>query len=210
MRKALGTLDKETYGAVLTTLKQFNGGLGTFKDMLGKAGSRLGHLEKVVNYLGEKSKSLDYAKGRVELFSSAVGVVDKWTKRAESLAALKNDLDRNDPMFLVTVLNGTKEIAGTVPVLGQTIGRFLGFYADAAKAIITKAQNLRTELMQKALKVIRTRRTQEPERHLYSEREIKAAIQHGHYSTTDAEIKGLATEFQARRIMFLLASEKNR
>jgi hypothetical protein len=210
LRKALGTLDKETYGPVLTTLKQFNGGLGTFKDMLGKAGSRLGHLEKAVKYLGEKSKSLDYVKGRVELFSNAVGVVDKWTKRAESLATLKNDLDRNDPMFLVTVLSGSKEIAGSVPVLGQTIGRFLGFYADAAKAIISKAQNLRTELMRKTLKVIRIRPTQEPERHLYSEREIRAAIQHGHYSTTDAEIKGLATEFQARRIMFLLASGKNR
>lgn len=207
LRKALGELDAKAYDGVLATLKQFNGGLSEFNDMLGKGDARLGHLDKVVKFVGQSSKSLDYVKGRVELFSNAVGFVDKWTQRAETLANMKGQLDRNDPMFLVTVLSGSKEFAGKVPVLGQTIGRFIGFYADAAKAIITKAQGLRTELMRKALKVQRDRKTQAPERHLYSASEIRALIHHGHYSLSDAEIKGLATEFQARRIMFLLASK---
>lgn len=207
LRKALGELDAKAYDGVLATLKQFNGGLSEFNDMLGKGDARLGHLDKVVKFVGQSSKSLDYVKGRVELFSNAVGFVDKWTQRAETLANMKGQLDRNDPMFLVTVLSGSKEFAGKVPVLGQTIGRFIGFYADAAKAIITKAQGLRTELMRKALKVQRDRKTQAPERHLYSASEIRALIHHGHYSLSDAEIRGLATEFQARRIMFLLASK---
>lgn len=195
------------------------GGNSEALDHLSEFNKSAGELKKALSLASDSAEKYDYARKiysdigpeiisrlgeKISILSDAANKIESWSGPVENLLQLNQQLENNNPMFLVTVLEGTGAIAEKVPVIGHATKMVLGYQVFLSKKIISRGQEIHSEIVRQVIDhEIHDEGRKHPSRHLYSSKEVRDIIESGRYPT-DTDIQEIATSFQADRILYLL------
>jgi hypothetical protein len=218
---ALKKLDSNLYAEMLKPLSKYLDDLSYANAVFESLGQ--GDLKNMGGY---KPKTEDFAKAGVKTVATIIRnikayeglqkrikiaekVFKPFKTQSDRVKLVLESLDkyeRNDPQFVIDALKMAKEVTGLLPLEGHPVAQAIDFYAEVGAAIIRAGDSIATKMMIKAREAVRKRSHMEtPERKLYTKRMIKNAIHYKHYAMTDKDIEKIATDFQARRILYLLS-----
>ena len=189
---------------VMEEIKGLKEKMSEGKELLEKADGRLDKLEKVRGkVLGGRGA------GIVDSVQERLGTVSKTLKFLGDAtdAGLKIDQamkDLNDPATSLKAISALLDAAGTAgesaPVIGPTVGAFLGFYAKAAGACCEAGSQIRDKKVEADIRILLGDHPDRADRHLYTEEEVASG---GQLNNDDA-YKKAAQALQARRLLSLV------
>ncbi len=165
-------------------------------------------IERVDGWLqGDTPKEAEVAaiatlRDRIGLTAETLDHIGGFAETALALQEIHDDLgsDKTALKGIAGIVRLGAKAGGAVPVLGQTIGRFLEFYATAAAAAAEAGQRIQAQST--ALDLAVSFSKPPPERHLYIESEL-GDLRIGNAEERARVLKGL----QLRRLLALIAAD---
>jgi hypothetical protein len=193
----LGAAD-EGLAKAFETLKA---GLDEGKSVLTKSDRGMQVLEKLTKD-AEGTTILKEVREHTKTISEAFKLAGETAERIATAIKLSNQFEAADPRSgldaLGTLLDLTSSTAEKVPVMGQTLGRFLGFYSKAAVACGQAAVRIQDKIIETNLNTAFS--NPPPERHLY----LRSEIENGALSLQNANVDRITNMLQVRRLITLV------
>jgi hypothetical protein len=203
VENTLGELGAKATDDVTEELKTLKKDLDEGKELLTKADKRLDKLEKIRAKLVGAGAGADIIKStreRLGTITKALEYVSTAAERVATLRTFNEQLgdERTALKAISTLLDGLGSTAEKVPVIGQTLGRFLSFYSKGATACCEAAVQLQDKLIERNLKT--NFNSPAPERHLYTLESIESSGVEGN----EGARKRIAAMLQVRRMLYLV------
>jgi hypothetical protein len=202
-QQALEELGAKPTDEVTEELTRLKANLDEGQELLSKADSRLEKLEKIRAKLtgGEQGANIiEGVKDRLETISKALEITGTWTERLATIRTLQGQLkdERTALQALATLLELTTSVTDNVPVVGPTLGRFLGYYSKVAAACGEAVVRIQDKLIDENLDKLFGHPP--AERHLYTLEEVTSngALQN------DNARQRIAKMLQVRRLLRLV------
>ncbi len=206
--------DPHSYAALKTEAERMVTLMGEADSFFSNFGGRLDHLNRILELGGGSAagkRIIDGVKERLELVSGIAGKIKSGVEYANHALDLHKAIEQDRPLdALGKVLELTGNLAGKIPVIGQTVGQFLGFYAKAAAACQRAANQLHDRILEDEWLARYSGRRNQPEYRLYTRAQVTDAFHHGvHTDRFKQKVNRLTTILQLRRLMFLLRNADN-
>ncbi|MEX0653752.1 MAG: hypothetical protein WD534_10385 [Phycisphaeraceae bacterium] len=205
---ALEQLGAKADDPVMVQLRQLNSDLGEVKTMVDTFDGRMERMDQALQFLTDDQAGraiIGKVRDRLEVVKKTLGAVGDYGGQAMQVQAIIDLMedDRTALDALGQALKLTSALGQKTPVIGQTIGQFLAFYADAAVAAGGAARSIQASLIEEDLRLHFT--DPPPERHLYTESEL-AELRIGNEAARERVLKML----QTRRLIALTGAQSLR
>ncbi len=200
----LAALGAEKFDSDLTRqLEALKAGLEAAKEILDKGSENVERLGKIKGWLTKAEDGnaiIENVSTHAKTMAKAFKMVGNAVEAAAAASKLADQLQSKDPTArieaIALALTWTGKIAGRVPVIGDTLGRFLDFYAKGASACADASAKIQQKIIETDVNsLLKT----PPERHLYTEAEVQDMV-----SRQNADTDRVTRMLQVRRLLFLL------